>query len=277
MDYKVLTSRSVLDIPDSETYNDDIFDLYNEQEELLHNTVQENEMQKDFIVDINGNHNELIDIDDIIYEAANRLPLKEGYDVVQFSDGTYGIVAYNNNKESYFKILRPANYVDVLIDEGDPVVENYVDGIPSYYPTNNGDTLEDIALATLLDLLRNNSQETYENLVDYDLDELLALSGETFADLCHANNVPDTTEDWYEFLGYMDMADTTPTEIKKENIDDVGSDIPEGMKNVWVSYYNEVTGAQGGATKVVDESEDTFEVAKSLLPRHCSIADYGEQ
>lgn len=204
MDYKVLTSRSVLDIPDSETYNDDIFDLYNEQEELLRNTVPENEMQKDFIVDINGNHNELIDIDDIIYEAANRLPLKEGYDVVQFSDGTYGIVAYNNNKESYFKILRPANYVDVLINEGDPVVENYVDGIPSYYPTNNGDTLEDIALATLLDLLRNNSQETYENLVDYDLDALLDLSGESFTDLCHANNVPDTVEDWYEFIGYLE-------------------------------------------------------------------------
>ena len=275
MDYKVLTSRSVLDIPDSESYDDDIFELYNEQEEEFHNAVSGNETQKDFIVDINGDHNELIDIDDITYEASNRLPLKEGYDIVQFDDGKYGIVAYNGNKESYFKVLRPANYVDVLIWDGDPAVEKYAEDIPSDYPTENGDTVEDIALATLLDLLRNNTQATYENLTDYDLDALLDLSGETFADLCHANNVPDTTEDWYEFLGYLDMADTTPTEIKKDNIDEVGSDIPEGMKEVWISYYSLGDGTQAGASEVVDESEDTLEVARRLLPSGCELADYG--
>lgn len=101
MTYEVLTSISVLDIPDSAHYDDDVKKLVNEQDLILADMGYS--FLEDYAIDLAG-----IERVDDIYTAIERLDLKEGADLVRFDDGKIGYVGYYGcrpTERNYFKII----------------------------------------------------------------------------------------------------------------------------------------------------------------------------
>ena len=105
--YKVITSKSVLDIP----YENDKQFTY-ECEKLV---TEQNKILKANRIDVKETYNlhffksrytsEFVMGIDIDY-AIQLLAIKDGVDLVQFEDGNYGFIAYYNGVENGFEILK---------------------------------------------------------------------------------------------------------------------------------------------------------------------------
>lgn len=87
--FRVLTSKSVLDIKDTEAYNEDLENLYNEQMEIIERLGYDYYL--DYITIFGRRDTEGFYSMD---EAVQMLALKEGADLVEFENGYIGYVGY---------------------------------------------------------------------------------------------------------------------------------------------------------------------------------------
>lgn len=105
--FKVLTKKSVLDIPyETETQREtDVGFLVEEQCDILtSNGFSFYKCYRIHFFNSRYTHDHIINID--IDEAIQCLAIKDGYDLVRFENGNIGFVAYYNNVENGFEILR---------------------------------------------------------------------------------------------------------------------------------------------------------------------------
>jgi len=105
--YKILTRKSILDIPyeNADQFEKECRLFVAEQDKIL--------MEKDFSLDkdyyihiFESCFSDDDFIDEDINEAIQWLAIKDGYDLVQYENGNYGFVAYYNGTENGFEILR---------------------------------------------------------------------------------------------------------------------------------------------------------------------------
>lgn len=104
--YKIITNKSVLDIPyeNNEQYEKECTNLVEEQDEILKaNGFEFDNRYK--IHFFNSNFQDETFVDEEINEAVQYLAIKDGVDLVQFENGNYGFVAYYNGTENGFEIL----------------------------------------------------------------------------------------------------------------------------------------------------------------------------
>lgn len=104
MEYKILTSRSVMDIPyeDEEQNERERFALIEEQEKIVAEKCPSDYYKCHFIEDpyfMNDRVNYVYDLD----QAIECLAIKDGVDLVQFKNGKLGYVAYYNGHENMFE------------------------------------------------------------------------------------------------------------------------------------------------------------------------------
>ncbi len=102
MNYKILTSRSVLDIADNEQYTKECELLVQEQDRIIAEKRPSDYYKCHFIKDshfMNDRVNYVYDLQ----QAIQCLAIKEGYDLVQFENGNLGYVAYYNGHENMFE------------------------------------------------------------------------------------------------------------------------------------------------------------------------------
>ena len=105
--YKILTRKSVLDISyeNDEQYEKELSALVDEQLQILGQTgILFTESYKVHFFNstyTSDRTSEDMDID----EAIQHLAIKDGYDLVQFSNGNLGFVAHYNGYENGFEIL----------------------------------------------------------------------------------------------------------------------------------------------------------------------------
>lgn len=99
--YKILTSKSVLDIEDHLSMEDDVMALWEEQNSLLPNAEA-------YIVHIFEDSyymdEEYFSTDDI-RKAMERLAIKDGVDLVRFENGNMGFVAYYSGHENALEFI----------------------------------------------------------------------------------------------------------------------------------------------------------------------------
>lgn len=104
--YKILTNKSVLDIPyeNDKQFTKECEELVKEQDAIL--KAYGFEFDKRYKIHLlnDGYRKETI-INEEINEAVQYLSIKDGYDLVQFENGNYGFVAYYNGTENGFEIL----------------------------------------------------------------------------------------------------------------------------------------------------------------------------
>jgi hypothetical protein len=104
--YKILTRKSVLDIPyeNDEQFTRDCTELVREQDNIL--KANGFDLFKKYKIRLlDDRYKKDIFINDEINEAVQYLSIKDGYDLVQFENGNYGFVAYYNGVENGFEIL----------------------------------------------------------------------------------------------------------------------------------------------------------------------------
>lgn len=104
MKYKILTSRSVMDIPyeNEEQHQRDCEALIEEQNKIITERCPSKYYKCHFIEDkyfLNDN----IMYMDCLEEAIQYLAIKDGVDLVQFENGKLGYVAYYNGHENMFE------------------------------------------------------------------------------------------------------------------------------------------------------------------------------
>ena len=105
-DFIILTGKSVLDIPyeNEEQNENELSALVEEQSEILEKAgINFNGNYTIQFYDSHFTHDHIIETD--IDNAIQNLAIKDGYDLVQFENGSYGFVAYYNGIENGFKIL----------------------------------------------------------------------------------------------------------------------------------------------------------------------------
>lgn len=97
--YKVLTSKSVLDIPFDENHETEMGNLIREQESMYDcDTHTIHFFDSAFF---NESTEEMT-----INDAIECLAIKDGVDLVQFENGNKGFVAYYNTHENGFEIIK---------------------------------------------------------------------------------------------------------------------------------------------------------------------------
>jgi len=119
MDYTILTKLSTFAEnrdPDDETYAER---LVEEQDAKLNELGYTNDGSQSYLMKFNNKHYRI----DTIYDAIQRLALKSGADLVQFSNGNVGYIGYYNNvtfdKNNYFEIICKADDKSLLEKYGD--------------------------------------------------------------------------------------------------------------------------------------------------------------
>lgn len=115
--YKILTNKSVLDIPykNDTQHTEECEALVKEQDEIL--KANGFDLFKRYKIHILDSHysNETY-INEEINEAVQYLAIKDGVDLVQFENGNYGFVAYYNGYENGFEILGSEDDEDEVND-----------------------------------------------------------------------------------------------------------------------------------------------------------------
>lgn len=105
--FRILTSKSVYDIEDTDNYDTEIEKLSEEQNALLSKLGYEY-CDREYLVKFGRiDDYEVISID----EAIQRLAIKDGVDLVEFENGNIGFVAYYHGfNENYFEVINTEHY-----------------------------------------------------------------------------------------------------------------------------------------------------------------------
>ena len=108
--YKILTSKSVLNIPyDSDSqYEKECDELVTEQYEIVGNKLNFLNIYRIHFFDSPYTSETVREL--YIFGAIEHLAIKDGYDLVQYENGNYGYVAYYNGIENGFEILEEESY-----------------------------------------------------------------------------------------------------------------------------------------------------------------------
>lgn len=113
MNYKIITTKSMLDFTEDDWMNEEtLVSNVNEKDEALAKNGIINDDSTCYLVRFNSREiYKVMTID----EAIQCLDLKNGCDVVQFDNGLFGFVGYNNNLDTTsnrFEIVRKATEED---------------------------------------------------------------------------------------------------------------------------------------------------------------------
>ena len=115
--YKVLTSKSILAINDEcDNLSDDefysLFDSFgSEQFKTIEKNLPTFDLERLVVHFFDSPYTSDSYEKTSFEDAVQMLAIKEGYDVVRFENGNYGVVAYYGGKENAFEII------DTYVDE----------------------------------------------------------------------------------------------------------------------------------------------------------------
>lgn len=106
-DFKVLTSRSVLDISyeNEEQHLDELELIIDEQDKILkENNINILKCYKIHFFDGAYTYERIVKAE--VDDAIQHLAIKDGYDLVQFENGNIGFVAYYSGYPNGFEIIK---------------------------------------------------------------------------------------------------------------------------------------------------------------------------